>query len=66
MNENLKDTFERANSSLEQLANELEGQNSSVDLDTEEMKRLKAVVDRVRQILWQMQQKIGEKRLPQR
>ncbi len=47
-----------ANSSLEELARELENQSSVVELDVEELQKLKLVIDRVRRIVWQLQQNI--------
>lgn len=58
VNKNLQQRFQMANSSLEELARELENQSSVVELDVEELQKLKLVIDRVRRIVWQLQQNI--------
>lgn len=58
MNKNLQQRFQMANSSLEELARELENQSSVVELDVDELQKLKLVIDRVRRIVWQLQQNI--------
>ena len=55
----LKERFDQAHLSLEQLAQELEFDQSVAKLDSDEVDRLKVVIDRVRKILWQVQQKLG-------
>ncbi len=62
MRPTLKQKFEGAHQSLVSLAAELESQTGSDKLDSDEIAKLKTIVDKVRLIIWQMQQNIGQKR----
>jgi hypothetical protein len=61
VNSDLQNKFAQANGSLQDLAKELETGGTMGEIDLKEITKLRMVVDRVRMILWQMQQSLDQR-----
>lgn len=61
MNSELQNKFVQTNNSLQDLAKELETDRILETIDAKEIAKLRIVVDRVRMILWQIQQSIDQR-----